>query len=180
MIWSTATSAMMGLVKKGALPSRQAVKSIFGLDESGLAIGRETEPANYVRWKGAQSEGSAHGTLPGEPVVAWREFVWSGPVTVDECEWGTVRWRFYSNGLVCFDAEMANSSTRLDTGDVQGHRIELREQNGLLLGVWVAGFFVRRALPMRGFAASFRDDHALLHLHFDAIAGTQSGACICL
>ncbi|MEE4187359.1 MAG: hypothetical protein V2I76_02790, partial [Roseobacter sp.] len=115
-----------------------------------------------------------------DTTVRYKEFLWTQAETIDECEWGTVRWRFYSNGLVCFDAQMSNNSGKLDNGDVQGHRIELRENNGLLLGVWIAGFFVRRSLPLRGFAASFSDDHQPLKLHFDDIDEAQLGAWICL
>jgi len=75
---------------------------------------------------------------------------------------------------------MANMSGRLDNGDVQGHRIELRERNGLLLGVWIAGFFVRRNLPMRGFATSFVDPHQPLKLHFSDLEERQEGAWVCL
>ena len=100
--------------------------------------------------------------------------------TIDECDWEQVRWRFYENGLVCFEARMSNKSGRLDSGDVQGHRVEIREKSGLLLGVWIAGFFVHRDLPMRGFAASYVDEHLPLKLHFADMTDDQSGAWVCL
>ncbi|MEO9653199.1 MAG: hypothetical protein ABJ360_28085 [Roseobacter sp.] len=158
------------------------IKTTLGLADTGIPIGREDEPAGYVRWKAARNDTFNVGSTSGvdNDGVRWREFLWTTPAQVDECDWGTVRWRFYSNGLICFDAQMANTSGKLDTGDVQGHRIELREDSGLLLGVWIAGFFVRRSLPLRGFAASFADEHQPLKLHFDDISEAQLGAWICL
>ena len=185
MIWGAATKVMTKLVeseKKSDGPDRDnVIKRTLGLADTGIPIGRENDPAGYVRWDAQDNDVFNSGTSTNESgEVKWREFLWTGPATIDECEWGTVRWRFYNNGLVCFDAGMANSSNQLDNGDVQGHRIELREKNGLLLGVWIAGFFVRRSLPLRGFAASFSDEHLPLKLHFDEISEAQLGAWICL
>ena len=158
------------------------IKSTLGLADTGIPIGREDEPAGYVRWNAAKNDtfNAGQRTSGDKGHVHYHEFLWTKPETIDECEWGLVRWRFYSNGLVCFDAQMANTSGKLDNGDVQGHRIELREKNGLLLGVWIAGFFVRRRLPLRGFAASFSDDHQPLKLHFGDVSEAQLGAWICL
>jgi hypothetical protein len=185
MIWGAASKLVSKLAeadseKKGAARDH-IIKRTLGLADTGIPIGRENDPAGYVRWK-AQDNGvfNSGTSASGGSEVKWREFIWSGPATIDECEWGEVRWRFYENGLVCFDARMANGSKQLDNGDVQGHRIELREKNGMLLGVWIAGFFVRRSLPLRGFAASFSDEHLPLKLHFDEISETQLGAWICL
>lgn len=158
------------------------IKTTLGLADTGIPIGREDEPAGYVRWNAAKNDtfNAGQSTSGDKGHMRYHEFLWTKPETIDECEWGLVRWRFYSNGLVCFDAQMANTSGKLDNGDVQGHRIELREKNGLLLGVWIAGFFVRRTLPLRGFAASFSDDHQPLKLHFDDVSEAQQGAWICL
>lgn len=183
MIWAMASKVASRLVEgpdQKSVDRNNVIKRTLGLADIGIPIGREDEPAGYVRWKAQDNDGFNTGSLPADDGLRWREFLWSGPTAIDECEWGHVRWRFYSNGLVCFDARMANSSATLDNGDVQGHRIELRERNGLLLGVWIAGFFVRRSLPMRGFAASFQDDHQPLKLHFDEIADANPGAWICL
>ena len=184
MIWSAASKVLTKVVKDEDRKTDRdnIIKRTLGLADTGIPIGREDEPAGYVRWKAKENDASRTGKTKGEAPegLRWREFNWSFPETIDECEWGAVRWRFYSNGLVCFDAKMCNSSAQLDTGDVQGHRIELRETNGLLIGVWIAGFFVRRSLPMRGFAASFSDEHPPLRIHFDEISEQQSGAWICL
>jgi hypothetical protein len=184
MIWSTATTVISKLAKSGGslgkLRQDDVLKSVFGLADTGIPIGRENEPAAYVRWKAGDNDAFSSGKVENEEGLRWREFIWSGPQSIEDCSWGPVRWRFYSNGLVCFDAQMANISHRLDTGDVQGHRIELREKNGLLLGVWIAGFFVRRSLPLRGFAGAYVDEHLPLKLHFDDIKDDNLGAWVCL
>jgi hypothetical protein len=183
MIWSAASKLVSRLTEgedaKG-LKEDGLIKRVFGLADAGIPIGRESEPAGYVRWKAQNSDAGSAGAVAGPEGVKWREFLWTGPASIDECQWGTVRWRFYSNGLVCFDARMANRSEALDIGDVQGHRIELREKNGLLLGVWIAGFFVRRDLPLRGFAASLIDEHPPLKLHFADIDEAHLGAWVCI
>jgi hypothetical protein len=185
MIWGAASKVVSKLADVGddkSIDRDNIIKRTLGLADTGIPIGREDEPAGYVRWKADRNDTHNIGQVAtgDQTDVRWREFLWTTPATIDECKWGTVRWRFYSNGLVCFDAEMSNTSGQLDNGDVQGHRIELRERSGLLLGVWIAGFFVRRSLPLRGFAASFADDHQPLKLHFDDILDEQLGAWICL
>lgn len=168
---------------KAGMLRDSVIKRTLGLADGGIPIGREDISGDYVRWEAGPSDSTRSGAAPGEgdgKGVAWREFLWSKQTTIDECAWESVRWRFYASGLVCFEAKMSNHSGKLDNGDVQGHRIELRESNGLLLGVWIAGFFVRRDLPMRGFATSFVDDHQPLKLHFAELEDTQGGAWICL
>lgn len=111
--------------------------------------------------------------LDGKP-LEWREFTW-GEFAKGSRQWHSVRWRFYENGHVCFDARMSNASEGVNLGHLQGHRIELREKGGLLIGVWAAGFFVRRALPALGFQADIMDDHPTLKMHFADIADEQTG-----
>ncbi|MEM1076057.1 MAG: hypothetical protein AAF665_05840 [Pseudomonadota bacterium] len=185
MIFSAASKLITRLSdgdKTKGIDSENLLKKSLGLSTAGIPIGREDEPVGYVRWKAQDNDAVHAGSLAktDSERLEWREYVWGGPTSIDECDWGQVRWRFYSNGLVCFDAQMSNTSGKLDFGDIQGHRIELREENGLLLGVWIAGFFVRRSLPLRGFAASFVDEHAPLRLHFSEIKDVHKGAWICL
>ena len=185
MIWAAASKLVTKLSDgdDNKSPDRDGlIKRTFGLADTGIPIGREDEPAGYFRWKAQNNDTDSTGAIEpaGGEKLQWREFLWKGPESIDECEWGEVRWRFYSNGLVCFDAQMSNTSGQLDQGDVQGHRIELREKNGLLLGVWISGFFVRKSLPKRGFASSFIDQHEPLKLHFSEIADKQTGAWVCL
>ena len=175
----TLVSKLTGDTGKKFREDGSGIKNLFGA-ASAIAIGRETEAGNLVRWEAKASDGIATGSVSGadDKDLRWRDFIWTGPATIDECSWGEVRWRFYSNGLVCFDARMSNTSSKLDRGDLQGHRIELREKNGLLIGVWIAGFFVRRSLPERGYAASFMDTHEPLKLHFSDLEDVQSGAWV--
>lgn len=159
------------------------IKRTMGLADTGIPLGRENKPAGYIRWKAAVNEKSNNGKSINhdeEKTVPWREYVWKSPVSIGDCSWGEVRWRFYQNGLVCFDSEMSNASGKLDNGDIQGHRIEIREKNGLLVGVWIAGFFVRKDLPMRGFQASIIDEHLPLKFHFSELCEEQSGAWVCI
>ena len=142
----------------------------------GASLARQTETIKYLKATAGQSGESASGdaTLEGKP-CKWREFRWPSEAKQDECSWRWVRWRFYENGLVCFDAQMANASTGVDLGDLQGHRIELRDKTGFLLGIWIAGFFVRRRLPPLGFQANILDDHMPFKLHFSELADVQTG-----
>jgi hypothetical protein len=120
---------------------------------------------------GSSRSGST--VLDGKP-LAWREFAW-GDYAVGSGHWHSVRWRFYADGHVCFDALMSNSGEGVDLGHVQGHRIELREKGGLLLGVWAAAFFVGRGQPALGFQADVKDDHPTLKMHFADLADEQAG-----
>lgn len=140
-----------------------------------LPLARHAEVIG-IKMHVGQSDSSQAGSVvqDGKP-IKWREFSWA-QTQADDNRWQSVRWRFYDNGLVCFDAEMSNEGDGMDLGDMQGHRIELREKAGLLLGTWVAGFYVRRGLPPIGFHASIVDDHAPLKLHFDDLMPTQTGA----
>lgn len=158
------------------------IKQKLGLADQSIPIGRELEPTINFRWKVAVNDVSNNGQIQVDPetVLRWREFRWTTPASIDDCNWQDLRWRFYENGLVCFDARMSNTSGNLDNGDVQGHRIEIRERNGLLIGVWLVGFFVRKDFPARGFHASVVDEHLPLKYHFDELNDEQTGACICL
>ncbi|AXI44568.1 hypothetical protein C1J03_00090 [Sulfitobacter sp. SK012] len=185
MVWAAASKLLSKLTGnkegKGRVGDGLMKKKLNHAD-TGIPIGREDQPAPYSRWKAQNNDAffADDVDLPDGATLQWREYLWNGPTSIDECEWGAVRWRFYSNGLVCFDAKMSNTSGRVDPGDVQGHRIELREKNGLLLGVWVSGVFVKKSLPQRSFAASFMDQHELLKLHFSDLDDNQNGAWVCL
>jgi hypothetical protein len=107
--------------------------------------------------------------------VRWIQYLWRGPKALADSSWHDVTWRFYENGLIMFHAEMTNSSGRIDLGDVQGHRIELRTTDGALIGAWKSGFFVRRNNAVHNFTSYFKEDHPLLALHFDELAEQQTG-----
>ena len=106
MIWGAATKVMSKIVdtesKDDKLDRDNIIKRTLGLADTGIPIGREGEPAGYVRWDAKDNDtfnAGASGT--DAEGVKWREFLWTGPAHIDECEWGTVRWRFYENGLIC-------------------------------------------------------------------------------
>jgi hypothetical protein len=107
--------------------------------------------------------------------VSWVEYRWPEPFEKRSCLWQDVAWRFYDNGLVCFHAQMSNASEGIDIGDMQGHRIELRDEAGFLLGTWVASFFVRRQSIPIGFQATITEDYLPLKLHFPALRQVQTG-----
>jgi len=181
-----ATKLLTGLMKsddKKAVVRNALIKRTLGLADEGIPMGREDKPAGYIRWKAGVND--VHNTglaiaAGEEKGVAWREYVWTPRTQIEDSAWEDVRWRFYQNGLICFDARMGNNSGKLDNGDVQGHRIELRERNGLLVGVWIAGYFVRKNLPMRGFQATIVDEHLPLKYHFSDLLEEQIGACVCI
>jgi len=54
------------------------LKRSLGLADSGIPIGRETEPAHYVRWQAEGSEASNTGGAAGEEgkeSLVWREYL---------------------------------------------------------------------------------------------------------
>lgn len=141
----------------------------------GIPLARQGELPEAIRLHKADGGDCESGNvvLDGSS-LRWREFVW-GEYTNGSCQWHSVRWRFYENGHVCFDAQMSNSGEGIHLGHLQGHRIELREKGGMLLGVWAAGFFVRRGQAALSFQADIMDDHPTLKMHFTEIADEQSG-----
>jgi hypothetical protein len=155
-----------------------AVKNLLtkGPLQHAIPLSRQDDVLASLKLQAGDCESSQTGSamLDGK-ALSWREFIWSRDTELDQCRWHSVRWRFYENGLICFDALMSNSSEHLDLGDLQGHRIELREKNGFLLGIWAAGFYVRRGLTPLGFQANIVDDHVPLKMHFSEISDKQSG-----
>ncbi|RWA98355.1 MAG: hypothetical protein EOQ33_27980 [Mesorhizobium sp.] len=141
----------------------------------GMPLARQGDLPAGLRLHGENGRDGKNGSivLDGSP-VAWREFIW-GEFTSGSRQWHSVRWRFFENGHVCFDALMSNSSEGIHLGHLQGHRIELREKGGLLLGVWAAGFFVPRGQAKLGFQADTIDDHPTLKMHFADLADEQAG-----
>lgn len=111
----------------------------------------------------------------GADPIRWIEFAWESEKTIDDCQWSDVHWRFYRDGRIAFHAKMQNAGGALDTGDIQGHRIELRARDGLLIGAWAAAFFVRSRGAVSHYPATLQDDHPLLTKHFDELAEQQLG-----
>ncbi|UOM35769.1 hypothetical protein [Acuticoccus sp. I52.16.1] len=126
------------------------------------------------------SDASAAGTTAARGTLAavhWREWRWTTPAAVGDCTWGQVRWRFYDNGRIVFQAEMDNDVGSFKLGVQQGHRIELRTTDGCLLGAWRAAFFVRRYSGIAHYPATVVEEFPLIQQHFDELAERQSGSC---
>lgn len=154
------------------LKSRFGDRAVLARDETHLMRrGRRVEAESEVARAGAAARKGA-----SEP-TAWREWRWTEVSTVGDCTFREVRWRFYENGRIAFQAEMENRAGNLRIGSIQGHRIELRTSDGCLLGAWRAAFFVRRNCGIRHYPATILDEHPLVPLHFDELAERQSGAC---
>ncbi|MCV3241718.1 hypothetical protein [Mesorhizobium sp. ZC-5] len=111
----------------------------------------------------------------GEP-VRWAQFDWSEQ-RVDDCTFHKVRWRFHSNGLICLELVASKDATGLDVRDLVGHRIELRDRSGFLIGIWLAAFIIDRGTEHAIFQATAVDDFLPLKLHFDEVADVQEGLC---
>ena len=65
MILNVASKLAAGLIgsdDKKAAARKMIAKQAFGFGEKGIPIGREIEPAHYVRWKTAASETVNDGT----------------------------------------------------------------------------------------------------------------------
>lgn len=175
--WLQKLFSRLGIATDGDDSSVSPLKRLFSKEppRSGILLGRQGELPAATRLHQGEAEASKSGgiMLDGSP-LAWREFTW-GEHLNGSCQWHSVRWRFYENGQVCFDAQMGNSGKGIDLGHMQGHRIELREKSGLLIGVWACGFFVRHAQPTLGFQADIMDDHATLKMHFADLDEKQTG-----
>lgn len=157
---------------------RQALSDIIKqhLDPGHLALQRDDRHAIHMD-RSLPGENGSHTLGPaadgGGP--SWVEYVWNQETTLDESHWSHVHWRFYASGRIAFHGRMHNTSGLLDAGDVQGHRIELRTRDGLLIGAWTAAFFVRTRGAVRNFPATLHDEHPLLIQHFDELAEQQLG-----
>ncbi len=159
---------------------RNAARFLKGrFDPDHVFLSRDEEHlVNRALCVAACSDGSRSGAAPGPgaagPVV-WREWCWREPRTVGPCTFREVRWRFYANGRIAFQAEMENAAGSFRPGNLQGHRIELRAGDGCLLGAWRAAFFVRRSSGILHYPATILDEHPLVPLHFDELAERQDG-----
>lgn len=111
----------------------------------------------------------------GKP-IHWVQFDWPEQ-QVDGCTLKKVRWRFYRNGLICLELVASKDATGLDVRDLLGHRIELRDRSGFLIGIWLAAFIIDKETGRAIFQATAIDDFLPLKLHFDEIADAQDGFC---
>lgn len=164
-----------------AKASQQALRFLKGrLEPDHVFLARdEDHTAHHEKMAMVESDATISGvsTPKGGTPITWREWRWSGPTKVEDCTFNAIRWRFYENGRIAFQADMQNAAGNIRPGNLQGHRIELVTADGLLVGAWKAAFFVRRTSGIRHFPATILDDHPLLPLHFEELAERQPGVC---
>ncbi|WP_422018906.1 hypothetical protein [Roseibium sp.] len=107
--------------------------------------------------------------------VTWCEFVWNSDQIIKDCILHKVSWRFYSNKLICLEVCASKDDKGLDGSDLIGHRLELRDRSGFLIGIWAAAFLIVKDTDRRSFQTSAEDDHKVLGLHFNMLADAQTG-----
>ena len=82
MIWGAATKIASKLADSGdckKLDQDNVIKRTLGLADTGIPIGREDEPAGYVRWDAQDNDVSNSGkSASADGEVKWREFLWTG------------------------------------------------------------------------------------------------------
>jgi hypothetical protein len=149
-----------------------AFSAVFGAQNNlHIALDDFAEPLG----ESAESESQPIRRGGGEGDAAWVEWVFLETAAMRDARFGRARWRFYASGLVVFNGELATMRGGLDRGDLLGHRIELRAGDGLLLGAWLAGFFVRPEAANHRYVSTAQIDHTALTRHFDDLAEVQTG-----
>lgn len=168
-----------------AIPVKPEVKDKFkslakiltgGSGEAWIAVARQQVTLPFAEANEGPSQMPSRGEamLDGKP-VSWVEFDWPAECDLADCRLRDVRWRFYRNGLVSLAAELSKDAGGLDTSDLLGHQIALRDKTGFLIGIWAAAFVVPKRTKQRAFQASAMDDHLPLKLHFDDLDAAQTG-----
>lgn len=107
--------------------------------------------------------------------VKWVEFVWNADQTIKDCVLHRISWRFYASNLISLEVCASKDAPGLDGSDLIGHRLELRDRTGFLIGIWAAAFLIVKDTERRSFHTSAEDDHKLLKLHYGMLAETQTG-----
>lgn len=146
-----------------------------GSGESWIPLARQqaTLPVKaQIRGQSAKGE-RGECDLDGEP-LPWVEFDWP-PLQIDDCAFHKLSWRFYRNGQIGLELIASKDEAGLDTHDLIGHRIELRDSNGFLVGAWSAAFTIYKGDDHIVFHTSATDEFLPLKLHFGEIADWQDG-----
>ena len=148
-----------------------ALSAVFGPEQSlHIALDDHGEAVTEGR---EQESGPA--AIGGDGAGGWIQWDFPALGAVGDARFGPARWRFYRSGLIVFNGVLETESGGLDGGELLGRRIELRTRDGLLLGAWLAGFFVPKRSAVTRFASTTQMEHAALALHFDDLAETQTG-----
>lgn len=177
MVWpiiaaaSTAWKSIAG-DKKTAENLKTAFSSVFGAEENlHIALDDFAEPLGE-----AMPGPSGPARRGGEGDDAWVEWDFDPPrKTVPYARLDRARWRFYASGLIVFNGVFATERAGVDGGDLLGHRVELATEDGLVLGAWLAGFFVRPDSALDRYVSTARIEHAALKRHFGDLAEAQNG-----
>jgi hypothetical protein len=157
--------------KKGPEELKSALSAVFGeqenlhiaLDDFAEPLGEALPAASGLARRGGEGEG------------AWIEWAHSETATLPDATFSAARWRFYRSGLVIFNGGFETTRGGFDRGDLLGHRIELATEDGLTLGAWLAGFFVRPEAANKSYVSTTQIAHAALERHFDDLAASQNG-----
>lgn len=115
--------------------------------------------------------------VSGDETISWQQFDWPADQHLDDCTFNSMRWRIYKTGLICLELVASKDKGGFDRRDLLGHRLELRDRTGFVIGVWTAAFIIHEGSDHIAFAASAEEDFQPLKLHFDDIAETQEGIC---
>ncbi|GLS32402.1 hypothetical protein SAMN04488498_11781 [Mesorhizobium albiziae] len=140
-----------------------------------LALKRQQETLRFAYVSAAESRPTSGPQKNGKDGPDWVQFDWPDEHSAEGRAWHSVNWRFYANGLITVAADLSIPERSLDFHDLLGHRIELRDKTGFLLGVWLAAFEVRHRAGRMAFQSAIVDDFAPLKLHFAEIAKAQTG-----
>ncbi|AOF92574.1 hypothetical protein [Sinorhizobium sp. RAC02] len=147
-----------------------------GSGSTRLTAGREQQTL-HQKYLFPETSREDRGSKPArdEKENSWVQFNWPDEHHHESCTWHNVSWRFYRTGFVTVSMGLSVTDRRLDLHDLLGHRIELRDKSGFLLGVWSAAFQVWKGVGRMGYQSSASEDFLPLKQHFDDIALVQEG-----
>lgn|GEM_PF-2594871 len=141
-----------------------------------IPLSRPSATLDFSTHRQTESDAFNTGTVDGEKgPVRWREFVWTSEQVIKDCVLHKISWRFYENDLICLEICASKDAVGLDGSDLIGHRLELRDQTGFLIGIWAAAFLIVKDTSRRSFQTSAEDGHKVLKMHFDMLAEKQTG-----
>lgn len=146
-----------------------------GSGETWIPLGRQqaTLPIKHQLRSKSASAKRGEGDQEGKP-IPWVHFDWPA-LEIDDCAFRSISWRFYRNGLISLELVASKDGAGLDTRDLVGHSIELRDRDGFLVGIWSAAFAIHRDTELAVFHAAATDDFLPLKLHFDEVRDVQEG-----
>jgi hypothetical protein len=154
------------------------LKQVFtgGSGSEWIPLGRQKQTLRFRDLRRGPSGPFKRGKVKLEGTdIPWVQFSWPDAINIDGCEWSSVGWRFYQNGLVSLSAELSKKDSGFDLADLLGHTVELRDKSGFVVGVWSAAFYVLKGSETMAYQSSATEDFAPLKLHFNELADVQTG-----